>query len=55
MRTLTILAVGVVIGLLIAPDSGVNTRKDLSKFLDAIKGRHPNANDNVTSDDVINS
>lgn len=57
MRTLTVFVTGIVVGLLIAPDKGSNTRRDLSRFLYALKGGNNNSSGShlTTSEEVINS
>ena len=57
MRTLTVFVAGIIAGLLIAPDKGSNTRREVSKFIDALKGGNNNSSKEhlVTSEEVINS
>ena len=57
MRTLTIFIVGVIAGMLIAPDKGENTRNNLKSFVDKFKGEGEQGNGltntSITSNDVI--
>lgn len=56
MRILTVFVAGVIVGLLVAPDKGENTRRELSKLLAFFSGGDDDNLDEdlITSDDVIN-
>ena len=57
MRTLTIFIAGIIVGMLIAPDKGENTRNSLKNFVDKFKGEGDTGNGltgtSITSNDVI--
>lgn len=56
MRILTVFVTGIIVGLLVAPDKGVNTRRELSRFIALFTGEDEETDKRpITSDDVINS
>ena len=57
MRTITVFVAGMIVGWLIAPDKGANTRSSLRKVFSRLKGGDENGQGlvdaSVSSDDVL--
>jgi len=56
MRTLTIFVAGMIVGWLVAPDTGAHTRNSLRKFINRFSGEDKDEGlekTPITSDDVL--